>query len=112
MDNKIDCQISHITPGDGNIFADLGFAGEEAQQLKREAEKEVRILLLLKRQLMHEISQWIEEHQLKQSDVAKKLRISRPRVSDVVNQKTSKFTLDSLISMLIRLGKPVSIEVR
>lgn len=112
MDNKIDCQIRHITPADGNIFADLGFTGDEARQLKQDAENEARILLSLKRQLMLEISGWIEEHQLKQSDVAQKLQISRPRVSDVVNQKTNKFTLDSLIMMLTRLGKPVSIQVR
>jgi predicted XRE-type DNA-binding protein len=37
--------------------------------------------------------------------------VSRPRVSDVVNRKTAKFTLDTLVEMLGRIGKPVRVEV-
>jgi predicted XRE-type DNA-binding protein len=37
--------------------------------------------------------------------------VSRPRVSDVMNRKTSKFTIDTLIEMLCRIGKPVRIAV-
>jgi predicted XRE-type DNA-binding protein len=33
--------------------------------------------------------------------------VSRPRLSDVVNQKTAKFTIDTLVEMLNRVGKPV-----
>jgi predicted XRE-type DNA-binding protein len=32
--------------------------------------------------------------------------VSRPRVSDVVNKKTAKFTFDTLVEMLSRVGKP------
>ncbi len=32
--------------------------------------------------------------------------VSRPRVSDVVNKKISKFTIDTLVEMLSRIGKP------
>lgn len=111
MEQMTDGKIAHITPADGNIFADLGFAADEAQQLKQQAEREAAQLLNLKRQLMIEISGWIDENQLKQAEVARRLHISRPRVSDVVNQKTSKFTLDALVLMLARLGKPVSLQV-
>ena len=75
------------------------------------AEQEVEQLMILKRQLMQEIAEWIDENQLKQADAAAKLNISRPRISDVVNQKTSKFTLDALVMMLMKLGKPVSLQV-
>jgi len=37
--------------------------------------------------------------------------VSRPRVCDVVNGKTSKFTLDSLVEMLGRGGQPVNLAV-
>ncbi|AIQ99364.1 XRE family transcriptional regulator [Pluralibacter gergoviae] len=111
MKQMTDGKIAHITPADGNIFADLGFAPDEAQQLKQQAEREAAQLLNLKRQLMNEISGWIDEHHLKQAEVARRLHISRPRVSDVVNQKTSKFTLDALVLMLARLGKPVTLQV-
>ena len=33
--------------------------------------------------------------------------VSRLRGSDVVKQKTAKFTIDSLVEMLNRVGKPV-----
>ncbi|CNI86387.1 Uncharacterized conserved small protein [Yersinia similis] len=48
---------------------------------------------------------------MKQADVATVLHISRPRVSDVVNKKTSKFTIDSLVNMLNRIGKSVQVSV-
>ncbi|MNR41864.1 hypothetical protein D3C85_1603090 [compost metagenome] len=60
---------------------------------------------------MREISGWIDEHNLRQADAAEILMVSRPRVSDVVNQKTAKFTLDTLVEMLSRIGKPVTIAV-
>ena len=37
--------------------------------------------------------------------------ISRPRVSDVVNKKTTKFTIDTLVEMLSRIGKPVRLAI-
>ena len=66
---------------------------------------------LLKQQLMAELSSWITEHQLRQVDAAQILMVSRPRVSDVVNQKTAKFTIDTLVEMLSRVGKPVRLAV-
>ena len=36
--------------------------------------------------------------------------VSRPRVSDVVNKKTAKFTIDTLVEMLSRVGKPVMVK--
>ena len=60
---------------------------------------------------MQELSRWIAEHQLKQSEAAGILMVSRPRVSDVVNRKTAKFTIDALVEMLSRAGKPVKLAV-
>lgn len=111
MNDKIDEKIRHVTLPEANIFAELGFNEAEAAQLQLEAGQEVEQLILLKQQLMQAISGWIDENHLKQSEAAMKLNISRPRVSDVVNQKTSKFTLDALVMMLVRLGKPVSFQV-
>lgn len=39
------------------------------------------------------------------------LGISGQRVSDLVTQKSSEFTLDALVSMLIRAGKKLSVSV-
>jgi predicted XRE-type DNA-binding protein len=60
---------------------------------------------------MAELSTWITEHQLKQADAAQILMGSHPRVSDVVNQNTAKFTIDALIEMISRVSKPVLLAV-
>lgn len=115
MAAKIDTRIRHITPAGTNIFLDLGFSSEEAEQLYADSTNEIANAKAkakaIKEQLMEEIAQWIEAHQLKQAEVAAVLHISRPRVSDVVNKKTSKFTIDALVNMLSRIGKPVSVSV-
>jgi len=60
---------------------------------------------------MRALADWIEEHNLKQAEAAEILMVSRPRVSDVVNRKTEKFTIDALVEMLSRAGKPVRLAV-
>ena len=104
--------ITHRTPADGNIFADLGFAPDEAQRLQAEADMAIDAKRALKQTLMTEIVDWIDAHNLKQAQAAEILGITRPRVSDVVNQKTPKFTVDSLVDMVLRTGKHVQLSVQ
>ena len=91
--------IRHVTRTGGNVFADLGFAPEESAKLK------------IRSQLMMEISEWIKEQQLKQNDAAELLKISRPRVSDVMTGKIDKFTIDALVDLLGRTGKHITVKV-
>ncbi len=60
---------------------------------------------------MGELASWIEQHHLKQAEAAEILMVSRPRVSDVVNWKTARFTIDALVEMLSRIGKPVRLAI-
>ena len=73
--------------------------------------KQINGTRLLKHQLMEELSGWIREHHLKQAEAAEILMVSRARVSDVVNRKTAKFTIDTLVEMLSRIGKPVRLAI-
>lgn len=73
--------------------------------------KQVNDTRRLKQQLMEELSTWIAEHHLKQAEAAEILVVLRPRVSDVVNKKTAKFTIDTLVEMLSRVGKPVKLAI-
>ncbi|HDR2862771.1 TPA: XRE family transcriptional regulator [Enterobacter asburiae] len=111
MSKGVDTKIRHVTAAETNIFSELGFEASEAKRLQKDAEREVEQLLAIKRQLMQEISAWIADNKLRQADAAAMLNVSRPRVSDVVNLKTSKFTLDTLVMMLSKLGKPVSVTI-
>ena len=107
----IDTEIRRVTKPGTNLFLELGFAPAEAKRLQAASRKQINDTRLLKQQLMDELSSWIVEHQLKQAEAAAILMVSRPRVSDVVNKKTAKFTIDSLVEMLSRVGKPVKLAI-
>jgi predicted XRE-type DNA-binding protein len=108
---KIDTRVRHTTKPGANIFAELGFAPDEARQYHAESQALIGQTLVLKEQLMEELASWIEAHHLKQADAAEILHVTRPRVSDVVNKKMSKFTIDTLVEMLARIGKPVTLVI-
>ena len=108
---KIDTEIRHVTKPGANLFLELGFSPAEARRLQLASRKQINDTKRLKEQLMTELATWIEAHRLKQADAADILMVSRPRVSDVVNKKVSKFTIDTLVEMLSRVGKPVRLTV-
>lgn len=91
--------IEHVTPAGGNIFADLGFAGEEAENLK------IRSTLMME---MHRI---IETRGLRQQDAAALFGVSQPRISQLVHGKIDQFSIDSLVTMLARAGFRVEVRV-
>jgi predicted XRE-type DNA-binding protein len=84
--------IEHITPADGNIFADLGFPPEEAANLK------------IRSDLMLAVVQIMADNQLKQAQAAKLFGVTQPRISDVKRGKIDEFTIDSLVNMLTHAG--------
>lgn len=111
MTEKIDTASRHVTQVDDNIFTDLGFSEEVAVDLLAQSNEEISQAIEIKKQLMAEISLWMKDKGYKQADAAHILHVSRPRISDVVNQKTEKFTLDSLVGMIGDMGKRVRLIV-
>jgi len=109
---RIETKTAHITPVGGNIFADLGFSQEEAATLQAESQRVISEKLAIKESLMTELAEWINERRLKQAEAADILGVSRPQVSDVINRKSIKFTIDALVDMLTRAGKHVQLSVR
>lgn len=91
------------------MFADLGFAPEEAVELKTEVDREIKADP--KVQLMMEITHTILDRHLKQEEAARLMGVNRPRVSDVMTGKASKFTIDALVDMLQKLGRVVVLQV-
>ncbi|WKW13519.1 XRE family transcriptional regulator [Pseudogemmatithrix spongiicola] len=84
----------------GNVFADLGFAAEDAEHLKVRAD------------LMVALTKLLDARGLSQAEAAKLLGVSQPRISDLVCGKIDKFSVDTLISMLAAAGAHVSVSVR
>jgi len=107
----IDTEVRHITKPGANLFLELGFDATEAAHLHAESQQHISDTKILKEQLMDELSKWISTNHLKQAEAAEILMISRPRVSDLMNKKVSKFTIDALVNMLSRVGKSVRLAI-
>lgn len=102
---------AHVTPAGGNVFSDLGFEPKEAVALQANSKRIISEKIMIKEQLMRELAVWIQTSSLKQAEAAHILGVTRPRVSDVINKKTPKFTIDALIDMLARTGKRVELSI-
>ena len=107
----IDTKSRHRTKAGGNVFLDLGFSPQEAKRLLAQADAQIDESIRLKRQLMDEIAGWMSEARITQAVAAEVLHVTRPRVSDMVNHKVGKFTIDALVGMLARIGKQVRLAV-
>ena len=81
----------------GNVFRDLGFAPEEATNLK------------LRSDLMIRVRKVIDERGLTQSQAAKLFGVTQPRISDLVRGKIDRFSIDTLIAMPGHAGVRVQI---
>ena len=89
-----------VTPSSGNVFRDIGFSAEESEHL------------LIRADLLIQVQRRIASRKLKQADVAKLLRVSQPRVSDLLRGRIDLFSTDMLIDMLARLGISVRLVLK
>ena len=89
-----------VTASTGNVFRDVGFRREEAEHL------------LVRADLMIQVQKLIAARRLKQRDAAEILRVSQPRVSDLLRGRIDLFSTDALIDMLARLGARVRFTVK
>lgn len=92
--------VEHVTPADGNVFVDLGFEPAEAENL------------LIRTDLMTEITRMIRQRGLKQKQAAALFGVSQPRISDLKRGKIEQFTIDSLVNMLGHAGVRIDLAFR
>ena len=83
----------------GNVFGDVGLPEDEAEHLKVRAD------------LLIQIQERLKARGLTQTEAAKLLGVTQPRVSDLVRGRIDLFSVDSLIDMLARLGVRVKVVV-
>jgi predicted XRE-type DNA-binding protein len=81
-----------VTPSSGNVFRDLRFSADEAAHL------------LIRADLLIQLQKAIASRGLTQAKAATILRVTQPRVSDVLRGRIDLFSTDSIIDMLARLG--------
>jgi len=91
-------QRIRVEEGSGNVFADLGFANSEREQLKAE--------------LMLQIYRLIKERSLTQAAAGTILGVKQPHVSSLMRGQSGAFSVERLMGFLTALGQDVEINVR
>ena len=86
-----------VVASSGNVFADLGLANSDE--------------LLIKAELVRQISNLIDARKLTQIESAKILGIDQTKVSALLNGRLSGFSTDRLFRFLNALGNDVEIRV-
>lgn len=89
---------TRITPGSGNVFADLG--------LTNAAEKQTKVRLAVA------INQIIQHRKLTQVSTARKLKVSQPKVSALANYQLDGFSVERLMNFLTSLDRDIEIVIR
>lgn len=87
----------HITKG--SVFDDLGFGKQEAANLK------------IRAALMRAIEAELDKKNMTQVQASKFLSVTQPRISDLRCGRIDRFTIDMLVNMLTKLGKPVLLVI-
>lgn len=82
-----------------SVFDAIADSPEEALNMK------------LRANLIHEIRAKVAAAGWTQTETAHQLGITQPRVSDLLNGKLSKFSLDALVKILARLGGDIELRV-
>ena len=94
---KRDSKI-RVKEGSGNIFADLGFANPEREEIK------ARLTL--------QIYRLIKGRGLTQAQAGEVLGIKQPHVSILMRGQSGSFSVERLMSFLAALGQDVQITVK
>ena len=89
-----------IVRGSGNVFLDIGFSPDEAQNLH------------LRSELMSKIEHFVRSSGLTQKECATRMGVTQPRLSDLLKGKIDKFSLDALVNMLGHAGMRVRLSVK
>jgi len=87
-----------ISKGYHNVFEALEDDPAMAQNLK------------IRSELMIALRQYVEEEDLSQKEAAEVFGVYQPRISDLMRGKIDKFTIDTLVNMLARVGKTVKMK--
>jgi predicted XRE-type DNA-binding protein len=96
-DKLIMSEESKVQSSSGNVFVDLGLANADE--------------LLVKAELVRQISNLIDAKRMTQIEVAKILSIDQPKISALLNGKLSGFSTERLFRFLNALGSDVEIRV-
>ena len=94
---KLEIEVTH---GSGDVWIDLGFTPAEASNLRMRSE------------MMMALDRFITREKLTLAKAAKLLKVTQPRISDLMRGDISRFTLDALVKMVVRAGLEVDLRIK
>lgn len=103
--------VTHVTPINGNVFDDLGFAKPVAEDLQKKVLREIEQRNNIKRVMVDGLKQEIARRGLSAEAAASILAISRPRLSDITRFKVEKFSIDCVSDLMTRMGQTVHVVI-
>ena len=68
--------------------------------------------LRLRSQLMRALTKTVKAWDLPQKDAARRLHVTQPRLSELLNGKIDKFSLDALVNLLASADLEIDITVK
>jgi predicted XRE-type DNA-binding protein len=84
--------------GCGNVFRDLGFSVDQSASFQARCD------------LLNVLQDIIEKNGWTQAEAAKKLKVSQPRIAEILHSQAKLFSVDLLIKYLARLGVQVKFK--
>jgi predicted XRE-type DNA-binding protein len=82
------------------------------QSSRRQIEDDLSANVVARSELMISIAQVIQKNAWTQAQAAELLGVAQPRISDLMQGRVDRFTVDMLMIWLQKLGKDVSVQVR
>lgn len=87
-----------LTKSSGNVFADLGLDESDER--------------LAKSDLAMKIAQIINKSHMSQTEAARVLGISQPKVSMILNGQLKGFSMEKLLTLMMALNRDIEIVVK
>jgi predicted XRE-type DNA-binding protein len=84
----------------GNVFLDLGFPPAEAETLRIRAE------------LMMTLQDYLKSQRLTVTMATTQLGITKTTVTKLLDGDINRFTVETLIAMLVNVGLPVEVKIK
>ena len=91
--------MSKTVKANENLFSTFGVPAQAARNLQ------------IRSTLMIEVTKYIKRHGLTQALAAEYFGVSQPYISDLVNGRIDRVSIDKLVTLLERAGRRVTVKV-
>lgn len=86
--------------GTGDIFRDFGFSEQESARLN------------IKACFFRKLQAALKASDCNQTELANKLRIPQPKVSDIINGKMAGFSVERIVNLLLKMDYVIELDAR